>query len=199
MRHFCSFSSEDDACPKINFGPLGFIQPRAGGLSLKMTYFVPTQDLVDVSTKSFRKLTASIINEENIGYSMTVGLDRTNQPMALPVSSLISSDGKELPISPGNSVPLPARFILTLGQEMPLEVSKYHEIVSLTGIGFIDQCETSPGPLFHLVTKSASDGALESSNNRGLFVVIQRCNLKVGLFLTRLSFRHYQTKVTATF
>ena len=66
---------------------------------------------------------------------------------------------------------LPASFVLHLNTDLPLEVSKYEEIKRITGIPFIDTKQVKTAPLLQLITKSTSDESLDSSNNRGLFVV----------------------------
>ena len=60
----------------INHSPLGFVQARAGGLPLKLTYFISPQDKIDMSTKSFRILNASTINENNLGVYATIGIGK---------------------------------------------------------------------------------------------------------------------------
>ena len=60
-------SASQDVGAQINLGALGFLQPRAGGLPLKMTYFVAPMDKLDVNTKNLRKLNGQIINDEHIG------------------------------------------------------------------------------------------------------------------------------------
>ena len=113
-----------------------------------------------------------MINEENLGVSATVGIERSETPRHLPVHPLISPDGKEISLTTThNAVPLPAGFVLRLSSDTPLEVSKYHEIVAITGIGFLDQIKTKAAPLLQLITRNFSNDVLDSSNNRGLFVV----------------------------
>ena len=80
------------------------------------------------------------------------------------------SDGKEVPIGQHNSVTLPARFVLELHEEMPLESSKCQDIINITGIDFLPSNQKAT-PMLQLVTKQNSNGILDSSNNRGLFVV----------------------------
>ena len=153
----------------INHNPLGFVQPRAGGLPLRLTFFISPQDRVDVISKSFLTLTPAIISQENIGVSASIGIERSDQPQPLPVHPLISApDGKEIPMTASNSVRLPAGFVLNLDTEMPLEMSKYQEIVAITGLSFTTEYTQ---PLLQLITKSSSENLLDSSNNRGLFVV----------------------------
>ena len=80
------------------------------------------------------------------------------------------ADGKEVPIGQHNSVTLPARFVLELNDEMPLESSKCQDIINITGIDFLPSNQKAT-PMLQLVTKQNSNGVLDSSNNRGLFVV----------------------------
>ena len=100
----------------------------------------------------------------------TLGLERNDKPKALPIHSLIMADGKEVPIGQHNSVTLPARFVLELNDEMPLESSKCQDIINITGIDFLPSNQKAT-PMLQLVTKQNSNGVLDSSNNRGLFVV----------------------------
>ena len=161
---------QDDIGSKINHGNLGFLQPRAGGLPLKMTYFVAPMEKLDMNTKSLRKLNAQMINDEDIGIYATVCIEKCETPRHLPTVPLISPDGTEVPINQNNSVMLPAGFVLHLGQCVALESSKYHEIVNITGISFVPDVSKTL-PLLQLITKSVSDDLLDSSNNRGMFVV----------------------------
>ena len=85
------------------------------------------------------------------------------------------SDGKEVPIGQHNSVTLPARFVLELHEEMPLESSKCQDIINITGIDFLTSNQKAT-PMLQLVTRQYSNGILDSSNNRGLFVVSFRFN-----------------------
>ena len=88
----------EDVSTKINHGALGFVQPRAGGLPMKITFFMSAKDQIDMSTKKFKILNSDMINEHNIGLSATLGLERNEKPKALPIHSLIMQDGKEVPI-----------------------------------------------------------------------------------------------------
>ena len=59
----------DDVSTKINHGALGFVQPRAGGLPMKITFFMSAKDKIDMSTKKFKIPNSDMINEHNIGLS----------------------------------------------------------------------------------------------------------------------------------
>lgn len=159
----------DDLSRVINTGLLGLLQPRAGGLPLRMTYFITPQERMDMASKSMKNLTPANIFEDNLGVSATVCLEKSEQSRPMPIHPLISpADGKEIPMTTDNSVLLPVGFVLQLDQSLPLEKSKYHEIVGITGIEFLHENEA---PLLQLITKTASNNTLDSSKNRGLFVV----------------------------
>lgn len=166
------FDAGEDLSRVINTSPLGLVQPRAGGLPLRITYFITPQDKIDVASKSMRTLTAATIFEDSLGVSATVCLERSEQARALPIHPLISPvDGKEIPMTADNSILLPAGFVLQLDQPLPLEVNKYQEILGITGLDFVQEAASQQAPLLQLITKSASNNNLDSSNNRGLFVV----------------------------
>ena len=105
-----------------------------------------------------------------IGVYATVGIEKCETPRHLPLGPLISENGAEIPLNQNNSIQLPAGFVLHLGDFLALESSKYHEIVNITGISFVQ--DVKPLPLFQLITKSFSDDHLDSSNNRGMFVTL---------------------------
>ena len=67
------------------------------------------------------------------------------------------------------SVALPAQFVMKLNRPIPMLLSKCREIFRITDIDFFD--ELTSAPLIQLIVKTASDGKLDSANNRGLFVV----------------------------
>ena len=92
------------------------------------------------------------------------------------------SDGKEVPIGQHNSVTLPARFVLELHEEMPLESSKCQDIINITGIDFLPSNQKAT-PMLQLVTRQYSNGILDSSNNRGMFVVSFRFNYVDYIYL----------------
>ena len=81
----CRYHDKEDLSRVINYSPMGFVQARTGGLPLKSTYFISPQDKIDMSTKSFRILNATTINENNLGVSATIGIERSEQPRALPL------------------------------------------------------------------------------------------------------------------
>ncbi len=94
-----SYLDSEDLNSTVNHGPLGFVQSRAGGLPLRLTYFISPLDKVDVVTKSLRPLTQAMICEENLGISATIGIERSEQSRPMPIHPLISGDGKEIAMS----------------------------------------------------------------------------------------------------
>lgn len=73
-------------------------------------------------------------------------------------------------MTPTNSTTLPAYFVLKLNKPQPicLELVKH-----INAISELECCDTSnPHPLFSLITQHVSNGKMDSSLNKGLFVVI---------------------------
>ena len=50
----------------VHKSPIGFMEPRKGGLPVKLTYFITPYDLIDVTQKSFIGLN---VNSKYRGYS----------------------------------------------------------------------------------------------------------------------------------
>ena len=68
-----------------------------------------------------------------------------------------------------NSTTLPAYFVLKLNKPQPICVELVKHINAITEL---ECCDISnPHPLFSLITQHVSNGKMDSSPNRGLFVV----------------------------
>lgn len=73
-------------------------------------------------------------------------------------------------MTPANSTTLPAYFVLKLNKPQPICLELVKRI---NAIAELECCDTSnPHPLFSLITQHASNGKMDSSLNKGLFVVI---------------------------
>ncbi len=160
----------------IDSSPLGLVQPRAGGIPMRLTFFLPTYDLISPSAKALLPPSADKIMDEGLGLSVTVGIERSEKPQSLPVHSLVTldKDGSpyEVPLSANNSATLPARYVLHLSSAMPLELNKCQDIIAVTGIPFVEE-DVEGSPLLHLITNPNSTA--KASSSRGLFVVISSC------------------------
>merc|ERR1719420_2568021 len=142
-------------------------------------------------------MSQSTITSKNLGFCATITLRPSRDPFLLPLSSLISSTGQDLPITQTNAIPLPAHFTLALDKPLPLSSALIRHLVSVTNIDWLDS--KNDAPLLTLITKQASEGSLDPSNNRGLFVTLpdqQHCYFMtetpdlIGQLVEFIPFRH---------
>jgi len=176
---------------------LGMVHNRAGGIPMKLRFFLPPYELLDMEQKTILPMNQSTITDKNLGFCATITLKPSRDPFLLPLSSLISSTGQDLPITQNNAIPLPAHFTLALDKPLPLSSALIRHLVSVTSIDWLDSKNDSP--LLALITKQASDGSLDPSNNRGLFVTLpdqQHCYFMtettdlIGQTVEYIPFRH---------
>jgi len=176
---------------------LGMVHNRAGGIPMKLRFFLPPYELLDMELKTILPMNQSTITEKNLGFCATITLRPSRDPFLLPLSSLISSTGQDLPITQTNAIPLPAHFTLALDKPLPLSSALIRHLVSVTNIDWLDS--TNDAPLLTLITKQASEGSLDPSNNRGLFVTLpdqQHCYFMtetpdlIGQTVEYIPFRH---------
>jgi len=176
---------------------LGMVHNRAGGIPMKLRFFLPPYELLDMELKTILPMNQSTITDKNLGFCATITLRPSRDPFLLPLSSLISSTGQDLPITQTNAIPLPAHFTLALDKPLPLSSALIRHLVSVTSIDWLDSKNDSP--LLALITKQASDGTLDPSNNRGLFVTLpdqQHCYFMtetpdlIGQTVEYIPFRH---------
>jgi len=176
---------------------LGMVHNRAGGIPMKLRFFLPPYELLDMELKTILPMNQSTITEKNLGFCATITLRPSRDPFLLPLSSLISSTGQDLPITQTNAIPLPAHFTLALDKPLPLSSALIRHLVSVTNIDWLDSANDAP--LLTLITKQASEGSLDPSNNRGLFVTLpdqQHCYFMtetpdlIGQTVEYIPFRH---------
>lgn len=176
---------------------LGMVHNRAGGMPMKLRFFLPPYELLDMEQQTILPMNQSTITTKNLGFCATITLRPSQDPFLLPLSSLISSTGQDLPITQSNAIPLLAHFTLALDKPLPLSSALIRHLVSVTSIDWLDSKNDTP--LLTLITKQASGGALDPSNNRGLFVTLpdqQHCYFMtetpdlVGQTVEYIPFRH---------
>lgn len=76
-----------------------------------------------------------------------------------------------------NSSMLPACFVLKLSKKMPMCMELVRLIQKVTELECTDV--SSPQPLLSLIVQHASDGQLDSRNNKGLYVVSINNEIKI--------------------
>lgn len=179
---------------------LGLLHNRAGGLPMKLRFFLPPYELLDTKAKTILPMSQETIVSKDLGLTATVALKHSRDTYLLPLTSVMSTGGKtvnQLPISSSNAVPLPAHFVLSLDTPLPISCALIRHITSITDIEWLDTAENSP--LLQLIAKQASNGSLDPSNNRGLFVTLpdqQHCYFMtetpdlLGQLVTDIPFRH---------
>jgi len=179
---------------------IGLLHNRAGGLPMKLRFFLPPYELLDTASKTILPMSQETIVSKDLGLTATVALKPSRDTYLLPLTSVMSTGGKtvnQLPISSSNAVPLPAHFVLSLETPLPISASLIRHITSITDIEWLDTAENTP--LLQLIAKQASNGSLDPSNNRGLFVTLpdqQHCYFMtetpelLGQLVTDIPFRH---------
>lgn len=75
------------------------------------------------------------------------------------------------PFNSQNSAAIPACFVLKLNKPMPMCATLLREIQQLTELEIPELSSPTHHPLLSLIASHASNGKLETGNNKGLFVV----------------------------
>ncbi|EFA08558.1 mediator of RNA polymerase II transcription subunit 1 [Tribolium castaneum] len=157
--------------------PVGVLEKRRGGHPMKLTYFVSPYDLLNVEKCDIEPITVDTIVSKALGYSVTVCMEGS-ATHKLQTTTLITVNrninGKSTPsfssLSSQNSAAIPACFVLKLNKPMPMCVNLVRQIQQVTELDTIEQSATHP--LLSLIVHHASEGKMESGNNKGLFVTL---------------------------
>ncbi|XP_055932927.1 mediator of RNA polymerase II transcription subunit 1-like [Argiope bruennichi] len=163
----------------VHNSPVGILQKRRGGYSLKLTYFISPYDLLDAETKTSIPLTAETVIEKGLGQSVTVCIE-SSTAHKLQTTSLITvtktTDGRSQPqfaaLSNLNSTILPANFVLKLPKPIPMAISLVKDIQNVTNAKIPDCGDLSNAqPLLSVIINDASNGKL-SAGDQGLWVTL---------------------------
>ncbi|XP_074658998.1 uncharacterized protein LOC141911833 isoform X2 [Tubulanus polymorphus] len=196
----------------IHKSPLGIVQPRVGGLPMKLIYFVAPYDLLNPVTKSAYSLTVEAITDNNLGHSATVELESAtpNRLQTKPLMTVSKGhDGKSLPSFPPliatNSCSLNAYFVLHLQKPIPMSLGIIRKIQTVTNIEFGDEAScTSMLSLIidGLSQKFTKKDLLNINPKRGFYVTLpdqQHCYYisdsvepddMIGQMITKVPFSH---------
>lgn len=161
--------------------PVGILEPRRGGHPMCLTFFVPPYQLLDVDNKSLMPFNIDLVNSTKkhaVGMGVTVHLEASsaNKLQISPILSL-GKDQKGYaspvyePMTPNNSIMLPACFVLRLNnnQAMPIGINMLKKIQQITDIKFDDEIMAKATPIMSLITQHVTEGAVGSAT-KGLFV-----------------------------
>ncbi|GFQ91407.1 mediator of RNA polymerase II transcription subunit 1 [Trichonephila clavata] len=163
----------------VHNSPVGILQKRRGGYSLKLTYFISPYDLLDGETKTSIPLTAETVIEKDLGQSVTVCIE-SSTAHKLQTTSLITvtktTDGRSQPqfaaLSNLNSTILPANFVLKLPKPIPMAISLVKDIQNVTNAKIPDCGDLSNAqPLLSVIINDSSNGKL-SAGDQGLWVTL---------------------------
>ncbi|XP_064647589.1 mediator of RNA polymerase II transcription subunit 1-like isoform X2 [Lineus longissimus] len=191
----------------IHKSPLGIVQPRVGGLPMKLIYFVAPYNLLNPKTKTSYPMTVEAILDNKLGHSVTVGIESSFghrlQTMRLMTISK-TADGKNLPsfpqLSTQNSSMLCACFVLNLQTPIPVSLSILQRIQQVTGIEFIEGAIMQP--IVSLIADDMSKGKMKYDQEKGLRVTLKDqdhvyhlsepgdTNHMVGMMISKIQFTH---------
>lgn len=157
--------------------PIGILQPRRGGHSMRLTYFVPPYQLLDVENNMIKPLTIDLVNAQNsIGLSVTVHLEAasSNKLQIAPILK-IQKDAQGnakfeyASLNADNSIMLPACFVLRLNKPIAIGVNLLRQIEQITKTKFPDEVIAKSSPILSLIACHVTDGQI-TNPTKGLFV-----------------------------
>ncbi|ELT99582.1 hypothetical protein CAPTEDRAFT_224076 [Capitella teleta] len=160
----------------IHKSPLGILLPRNGGIAMRMVYFVGPYDLLNESTASSCPMTVEGIVDNNIGCSVTVGVESSelHKLQTMPLMSINHSpEGKSMPafsaLSSVNSCHFPAVFVLRLQKPIPVSLTVLRLIQEVTDLEVVDPSEMTSLPSL-LLQHYSKHRAAEYDSTKGLHV-----------------------------
>merc|ERR1719427_1013510 len=124
---------------------LGLVEPRAGGLPMKLRIFISPFQLIDVNQKKLIAMSQNTVVQKDLGLSLSVGIQSSTKEHILPLSQAISNQGEELNLSGQNCAGLPACFVLSVSTPLPISIQVIKHIENVTGIEFGErggECES---------------------------------------------------------
>ncbi|CAG2103314.1 unnamed protein product, partial [Medioppia subpectinata] len=155
----------------VHKSPVGILEPRKGGHPMRLTYFVPPYDLIDVASKSCLPLNVEVILEKKLGTSATVCIESSSshrlQHESL-INTLKTPEGKNLPqfsaLTNLNSTQLPACFVLRLQTPLVTSIDILRKIRADTSIEFNYELIHKRESLIHLIAKQMLEMHLPNLN-----------------------------------
>lgn len=168
----CFQSGYTDPQAMVLQSPVGVLQKRRGGHPMRLTYFMPPFELLNMEAKSLNVLSVDLItSKSSLGMSVTVNLEASpsNKLQIQPVIVFAAGHSTPTysPMGTHNSIMLPASFVLRLNKPMPICVTLINQIQAKTEFPFGDV--TTKTPILSLITQHISGGVLQSAT-KGLFV-----------------------------
>lgn len=163
--------------------PVGILSARRGGHPMRLTYFVPPYELLDVEKKSLLTINDDLFKGHNdkkkpIGMSATVHLEASSKhKLQISPTLIVTKDAKGHsspiyePMSSTNSIMLPAYFVLRLNEGMPIGIQTLIEMQKITDIKFDEKVTINPQPMLNLIAQHVTEGAMTDAT-KGIFVTL---------------------------
>lgn len=159
--------------------PVGVLEPRRGGHPMRLTYFVPPYQLLNVDSDELTPLTVELIHAKGatFGMSVTVHLEASasNKLQIQPILSMQKDErtGESKPIyatmNADNSIMLPACFVLRLNKPVPIGINYLRQIEQITRIKFPDDVMNKTQSMLSLIVNHVTEGQLTNAT-KGLYV-----------------------------
>ena len=191
----------------VHKSPVGILEPRKGGHPMRLTYFVPPYDLIDLTTKSSLPLNVDIILEKGLGFSATICIESSSshrlQHESL-INTLKTPEGKNLPqfsaLTALNSTQLPACFVLKLQKPLVTSLDILKKIRADTNIEFNHELINKSEPIIQLIAKQLLTSKKDFQANGPFYVKLpnqshcyhlnEDCDKLDGVVITSIPITH---------
>lgn len=153
--------------------PTGIVQRRRGGHAMKLTYFVPPSELLDLEAKTMHAISVDLVHAKGLGMSVTVNLEASvaHKLQVQPILARTETQNVAYaPLTAYNSTMLPASFVLTLSKPMPICYALMQQMIRLTELNFGSDYGKM-APIMSLIGRHVSGGEIQNST-KGLFVTL---------------------------
>ncbi|ERL89217.1 mediator of RNA polymerase II transcription subunit 1 isoform X2 [Dendroctonus ponderosae] len=188
----------------LHKSPVGVLEKRRGGHSMKLTYFISPYDLLNVDKHEIDAISIDSIISKGLGYWVTVSIEGSvaHKLQTTPLITINRSmNGKSTPsytpLTIQNSAVVPACFSLKLNKPMPVCVSLVRKMQQIQQ--WVEVETRAPQPLLNMIVNQCSGGKMSCNNNKGLFVSLpdqthcycmtENRNMN-GIFVSSIPFSH---------
>lgn len=159
-------SANKDLFTVLNHQTEAVVIKRRGGHAMRLIYYLSPYDLINVKKGTIESPTMKILEKNKIGYSFTVHLEASsaNKLQIAPTVTFAkdSQSGLEVPVfaplTPNNSMLLPATFVIKLNKPLPVSYNSWRTLNFCGGV--------ISGPTMSCSNATASSSGSKKSNDR---------------------------------
>lgn len=160
--------------------PLGILTGRHGGHPMRLTYFVPPYELLDMDQKTLNTIDTGMMmrHKEPLGVGVTVHLEASSPHVLQKAPTMVVGNnigGYASPVyrpkNEENSLIMPAQYALRFPSEMPIGTQTLNDIQKITDIQFEETLRSTAKPMLGLIAQHASGGTMMNSS-KGMFVTL---------------------------